>query len=178
MNKLIGLVLLLSMLGGCTSTRTVEIVLNAENLDEHGIYSFVGKKISVESFVPELDENYILMDASFLARYEVVEQYSGKELPEIVEFEVYDHFGFPPFAKHEQALIYAREHDGILYHVKYSFDQVRFSSRYGWVTCGTSYDWDGEPILRPHKINEGDDCLYGNLANNIAKRRLISGDLD
>ena len=117
------------------------------------------------------------MDEAFIATYEVVEQYSGPKLPKRVQFEVYDHYGFPNFARHDTALIYLKKGNQTLYHIKYTYDLVRPTTKYGWVTCGTAYDWNEKPILKPLVIYQGKSCFKGNIASNVAKTRILTGDV-
>lgn len=172
------LVSVIIFLCSCTSIEPSAIEINETDLSDHQVYSFVGKKISVDEFEPEIMKGYILMDLAFIATYEVIEQYSGKKLPERIQFEVYDHYGYPPFAKHETVLIYLKKGSGVLYHVKYSYDLVRKSTKYGWVTCDTVLNWDEKPILKPVYISQDGGCSKGNIANNVAKVRIQSGDVD
>lgn len=175
--KQFALFLIMVLLSSCASVDPREIEINNTDLSGSEVYAFIGKKISVQKFNPEIEDGYILMDSAFIATYEVIEQYSGKKLNKRIQFEVYDHYGFPNFAKHDKAMVYLKKGKESLYHIKYTYDLVRLSETYGWVTCGTAIDWDEKPILKPLYISQGRGCYKGNIASNVAKARILSGDV-
>ena len=80
-------------------------------------FVFVGEKISVEPVIPIQGE--LKVDQQFIAKYRVLEKVYGNYDNELIEFNVFDHRGFPPFAKYEHALIYIVIHNGKYYHAKY-----------------------------------------------------------
>ena len=101
---------------------------------------FVGRKISVEEFEPEAEEGYILMDLAFLARYEVVSILRGEYAGEKIEFEAYDHYGFPNFATYETVVLFvSMADDGTYYHQKYQYIPVYPTAAGTWAGCGDPY---------------------------------------
>jgi hypothetical protein len=115
------------------------------------VLAFVGRKIRINEFDPAEDDPepsdedseeeiiIIHMDAAFKARYRILELVHGGFEGDIVDFKVYDHYGFPRFAKSDIALIYLREYDGALYHSKYQYDEV-YPTRDGrYAGCGDPY---------------------------------------
>lgn len=175
--KIIFILIIVIFLSSCASVDPNEVEINETDLSENEVYAFIGKKISVRKFEPEIEEGYFLMDEAFIATYEVIEQYSGVKLPKQVQFEAYDHYGFPNFARHDTALVYLKKVNETLYHIKYTYDLVRLSTKYGWVACGIAYDWNEKPILEPLNISLGKGCFKGNIASNVAKARILVGDV-
>ncbi len=69
----------------------------AQDLEEQNLYVFVGEKISVEEFKPELEEGRILMDSAFRTQYKVIKQVYNQLRTDTIEFIAYDHYGAPAF---------------------------------------------------------------------------------
>ena len=88
------------------------------------LYVFVGEKIYVTEFCPEVDSNIILMDYSFKAKYKVIQNVYGSYDNDTIEFEAYDHHGIPAFSKFRYVLLYVSKYHGKLYHEKYQFADV------------------------------------------------------
>ncbi len=86
---------------------------------KNNLYVFVGEKISVEEFNPETKKGEIPFDQAFNAKYKVIQNLYGNYENDTIEFEVYDHYGFPPFAKYKTVLLFVSEHKGKLCHEKY-----------------------------------------------------------
>lgn len=116
------------------------------------ILAFVGRKIRITRFDPAEDdpepsedvpedeiEIIIHMDAAFKARYQILELVHGEIDTDIVDFKVYDHYGFPRFAESDTALIYLKEYDGALYHIKYEYDKVYPTRDNRFAGCGDPY---------------------------------------
>jgi hypothetical protein len=85
-------------------------------------FAFVGEKITVEPVVPSPGE--VKFDQQFSAKYHVLEKVYGNYDGEVIEFTVFDHHGFPSFAKYDHALIYIEVHDGKYYHAKYMYSPL------------------------------------------------------
>ncbi len=83
---------------------------------------FVGEKISVDPVIPIHGE--AKFDLQFTAKYRVLEKIYGDYDSEFIEFNVFDHHGFPSFAKYEHALIYIVIHNGKYYHAKYMYSPL------------------------------------------------------
>lgn len=89
------------------------------------LFAFVGEKISVEKKAVFRSENLWGSDYSFLAKYKVIEEIYGHITVDTVEFIVFDHYGFPPFAAHKNVLLYIScDNEGTWHHQKYSYNAV------------------------------------------------------
>ncbi len=60
---------------------------------------FVGEKIKVDKFKPEMAKGQIPFDEAFKAKYRVIQQVYGNYKTDTIDFEAYDHMGVPPFSK-------------------------------------------------------------------------------
>jgi hypothetical protein len=112
-------------------------------------YVFVGEKIEVNRFVPELKKGRIPFDQAFKAKYKVVQNIYGDYKGEMIEFEAFDHYGFPPFAKYDNVLLFVSEYKGKLYHEKYQYFNVNKTIDGKWASCGDPYrfdDYNRKPI--------------------------------
>lgn len=110
--------------------------------EKNKLFVFVGEKIEVEPFEPEIEEGEVLVDASFRAKYRVIQNIYGDYDKETIEFEAYDHYGIPPFAKYENVLLFVSEFEGKLYHVKYQYFDVYKTKNGKWASCGDPYRFD------------------------------------
>lgn len=97
------------------------------------LFVFVGERIEVVEFKPEGE---ILMDQAYKARYRVIENVFGAFDGNTIEFEAYDHYGFPPFAKFKNVLLFVSKHEGKLYHEKYQYFDVYQTLEGKWAGCG------------------------------------------
>ncbi len=106
------------------------------------LFVFVGEKISVTPFEPELREGEIMLDAAFKAKYKVIETVFGKYDKDTIEFEVYDHRGVPAFSKFNFTLLYvSKGSDSILYHEKYMYSNVYKTTDGRWAGPYESDDY-------------------------------------
>lgn len=108
----------------------------------NNLYVFVGEKISVEEFDSRTKENEFPMDRAFRAKYKVLKNVYGDYQNDIIEFDSYDHYGFPPFAKHKAVLLFVSEYEGKLYHEKYQYFDVNKTEDGRWASCGDPYRFD------------------------------------
>lgn len=101
------------------------------------LFVFVGEKVEVVEFVPPQGE--VWFDQAFDAKYRVIEPVFGEFEGNIIEFRVFDHYGYPPFANHSHALLFVSKHDGKLYHEKYQYHAVHQTTDGRWASCGDPY---------------------------------------
>jgi hypothetical protein len=111
--------------------------------EKNRLFVFVGEKISVTPFDPKVPEGTIIMDNAFQARYKVIQSVFGAYDNDTIEFEVYDHYGEPPFSKFAFALLYvSRRKDGKLYHEKYMYSDVYRTVDGRWAGPYESQDYN------------------------------------
>jgi len=112
--------------------------------EEEGLLVFVGEKISVDQFKPELPPNMVLMDAVFKAKFRVLQVVYGRHEGGMIEFDAYDHFGVPGFAEYPHSLLFVSRADDRFVQVKYQYVPV-FRTRSGeWNSCGPIRERDDQ----------------------------------
>lgn len=132
------------MVSGCATT-ALEDFDNAYSLAAPDkTLAFVGRKIEVAQILEpgsteDGDTIIINMDLGFAARYEILEMVHGDYDRRFIDFEAYDHYGYPAFARPDIAMIYVAEHDGRLYHRKYQWDPVNQTRDGRYAFCGDRY---------------------------------------
>ena len=77
------IILSLLLLGACVANNISEYSSKKINgsLNQTEVYAFIGKKISVNHFTPEVEEGVISLSSGYKANYEILEQFSGEMLP-------------------------------------------------------------------------------------------------
>ena len=109
---------------------------------------FVGRLLALEELPDpcEGDEDCISMDSLWRARYEVVQPISGRFDEREIRFDIADHYGFPPFARYQHALLFvARSGDNRWLH-KYQGVAMHRTADGQWASCGEiAYRDAGEP---------------------------------
>jgi hypothetical protein len=111
---------------------------------DQNLVVFVGKKLDVQPFTPELPTGSVPMDYAFRARYRVLEVLCGDVPTPEVEFEAYDHYGTPAFSRFETVLLFLSHADGRLFHEKYQYSDVYETSNGSWAGCGDPYKLEPE----------------------------------
>lgn len=112
------------------------------------LYVFVGEKISVEAFEPELEEGTILMDEAFIARYKVLENVYGELTEDTIEFQVFDHFGQPEFSNYTHVLLYVIKEDSQYFHERYLHSPLYKTQQGEWASTYFAYDHE-----HPYRTN-------------------------
>ena len=111
------------------------------------LYVFVGKKISIEQFYPDIK---FLMDRAYKAKYQILEEVYGHHSIDTIEFEVYDHYGIPQFSNYDYVVLYlSQDDDGNWFHQKYLYDEVYLTLDNKWAGPINSSDYD-----HPYNTNE------------------------
>ena len=116
---------------------------------------FVGKKLDVQPFTPELPPGSISMDYAFRARYRVLDVVCGDVPTPEVEFEAYDHYGTPAFSQFETVLLFLLRADGRLFHEKYQYSDVYETADGSWAGCGDPYKLEPDMhrgAIRPRPV--------------------------
>lgn len=144
------LISVLIILTGCQTT----YLNTAKNIKYGGankninLYAFVGKKISVNEFDPNKNQEGVpsrkyetdeetrdtlkivskryIMDRAFKCKYKVVKKMFNSLETDTVEFVAYDHYGTPGFAERDTVILYlSKSVKGRHYfHQKYQYDHV------------------------------------------------------
>lgn len=104
--------------------------------EQENLFVFVGEKLSLEQFRPELPPNVLMMDAAFKARFRVVHAVYGRYDGAAIEFDAYDHYGVPPFGRYAHSLLFVSRDGERWVQQKYQALPV-FRTRGGeWNGCG------------------------------------------
>mgnify|MGYP007054661619 CR=1 FL=1 len=157
-SRFIAAFLFLSIIVSCSNPAVDEITVNEGPLkysvetEEPGtqksdLFVFVGQKIEVVEFTPPNRE--VWFDSAFDAKYKIIEKVYGEFDGGIIEFRAFDHYGFPPFAKYQHALLFVSKYKGKLYHEKYVFYEAYKTSDGRWASCGDPYLHAGEYHRKP-----------------------------
>ena len=101
------------------------------------LFVFVGEKVEVVEAIQPQGEAWF--DAVFDAKYRVLEPVYGEFEGNTIEFRVFDHYGYPPFAKYPHSLLFVSKHEGKLYHEKYQYHTVYKTIDGRWAACGDPY---------------------------------------
>lgn len=127
------------------------------------IFIFIGEKIKVEQFTPQLEPDAILMDAAFEAEYKVLKGIYGYYPHDTIRFEAYDHYGFPPFGKYKNVLLFLFQAQGEYFHMKYQFFPLYKTKDGRWASC-YSTDYNREDIqstdLKPEIIDFAEEVSF------------------
>ncbi len=107
--------------------------------DNKNVYAFVGEKISVQNYDPYEGSGRILFDHGFKCKYRVIQWVYGTLPEDTIEFEAYDHYGYPPFARYRHVLLFFQMSWDKLYQEKYQFFDVYRTKSGRWAGCGDPY---------------------------------------
>ena len=116
-----------------------------QNVKSDNLFAFIGEKISVIEFDPNIDFEKIIgteidketgdtlilkrkswvMDEAFLCKYFVKKNLMNKLPKDTIEFIAYDHYGKPSFEKFETVILYlSKNKEENFIHQKYIYDPV------------------------------------------------------
>lgn len=113
---------------------------------EDDLFVFVGKLVQIEyeerPTVSESPDHHVIivMDGKYNVRVEVLQQLHGSFVEDTIDFNAYDHYGTPNFTNSEFFVMYLRQYDDGLVHVKYTYDEVFPLAGGGFGGCGDPYD--------------------------------------
>lgn len=138
--------------------------------EEAKFYVFVGEKVSLEPFKPQTSS----WDNAFKAKYRIIKNVYGSYPSEIIEFEVYDHYGKPAFSHFDHVLLYVSEgKDGKLYHEKYQYSAVYKTVNGRWAgTYDREYKhaYNTDTSIKPEKIKFEKEVTFS--INNYSKEEI------
>ncbi|MGC5746302.1 hypothetical protein [Chryseobacterium sp. NFX27] len=137
---------LLSTFISCNSSIKASKNISVGNRnDSINLYAFIGEKISVEEFNPninnkviekEIDEEtgdsvsvirtHFVTDNAFRCKYKVVKNILNNLSNDTIEFLAYDHYGKPSFSEKDSVILYISKNkkDNYYFHQKYQYDKV------------------------------------------------------
>ncbi|HYE74078.1 MAG TPA: hypothetical protein VEF04_12145 [Blastocatellia bacterium] len=142
------------------TAKAVFIPSEIDNLKKNSLFVFVGEKIKLAELQPEPGSR----DAAFLARYKVLDKVYGDYLKDIIEFKVYDHYGTPPFSKHQVVLLFVSFHEGKFYHEKYQYFALYKTKDGKWASPYSTFDYRHEynrqTSIKPVKIEFAEPVYY------------------
>ena len=147
------LIFILFTLFGCSTPKQLNDNFYSEN-KELNLFAFVGKKISIIKFDPNVEQvgekNYdsisgdtlikksYIMDRGFRCKYAIIKNVFNDPKIDTIDFVAYDHYGNPGFAKYETVLLYVSKSSkgNYYFHQKYQFDYLEKNSDgkfYGYI---------------------------------------------
>lgn len=137
---------LLSTFVSCNSSiKTSKNILIDNRNDSINLYAFIGEKISVEEFNPNINNEIIgkeineetgdsvgvvrthfVMDNALRCKYKVVKNIFNNLRNDTIEFLAYDHYGKPAFSERDSVILYLSKNkkDRHYFHQKYQYDEV------------------------------------------------------
>ncbi len=131
---------------GCAATALEDFDNRYTVAGPDKVIAFVGRKVEVARIVSPADDAaaddgsiLISLDLGFAARYEILELVHGAYDRPFIDFEAYDHYGFPRFADPAIAMLYLVEYEGGLFHWKYQWDPVHKTKDGRYAFCGDRY---------------------------------------
>lgn len=115
------------------------------------LVAFIGtyKEVKELPFSPKESENCncIIMDMRYVAKYKIEALLHGSHIGNEIEFLVFDHYGFPAFAKQKSSLIYLMKNGDEYTHLKYEWDSVTPVLEGGFASCENTDFNDSEEEL-------------------------------
>lgn len=152
------------------------------------IYAFVGKKISVEKFDPNVNngtekkiideetgdsitivDRSVIMDNAFRCKYILVKKLFNKLPNDTIEFIAYDHYGDPLFSENDSVILYISKskNKDYYFHQKYHYDKV-FKDKQGNYFSYLKFN-DEEDVQYAVKNVKGFDTHFENEKFDIKK---------
>ena len=103
----------------------------------------IAEKIEVRRNDPiSCRESSILMDGRYEAKYKLIKSLYGTLTTDTIMFTAFDHYGDPPFGKHQYVMLFLSEHCGRLFHEKYLYFDVYPTDDGRWARPGDPYRFD------------------------------------
>lgn len=128
-----------------------------DNLKKNSLFVFVGEKIEI-SRLPQKEDAF---DVVSLAKYKIIEKIYGDYSKDIIEFEVFDHYGEPRFSKYRYVLLFVSAYKGKLYHEKYQYFDVYKTKDGKWAspypTDDYKHEYNKNTSIKPVKIEFAED---------------------
>ena len=115
------------------------------------LFAFIGEKISMEEFDPNLDVKTIIeidlengdtiyrkakiIDRAFKLKYKVIKNLFNDLKSDTVEFVAYDHYGKPGFSNLQNVILYiSKSTDKKFYfHQKYEYNEIILTKKNEWI---------------------------------------------
>ena len=131
--------------------------------ESNKLFVFVGQKISVDNLPHE--ENS--MDASFKAKYIVLQKVFGDFARDTIEFVAYDHLiidTIPEFSTFDNVLLFVSADSGTYFHQKHMYNDVYLTKSGKW--AGTyadddyGHEYNNKTKIKPIKIDFANEVSY------------------
>jgi hypothetical protein len=144
---------------------TLSSLITSAQTKNDSLYVFVGKKIEIKGFKQKLDSNEIPFNASFKAKYQVIQNLYGNYNKDTIEFEAYDHYGIPAFSHYDNVLLFVSNYNGRLIHEKYQYFDVYKTTNGRWASSYNAGDYNhvynkNTTTVKPELINFTAEVSY------------------
>lgn len=143
------------------SNKTPLIAKDSTNEIERNnkLFAFVGEKMDVKA---EPGGKEYSLNNEFTAWYKVVQSVYGKYDSNRIQFTVYDHGGWPEFAKYKNALLFVSEDSGRYIHEKYMYYDVYKTKSGRWAGSYAIHDYTYHNIttVKPEIIDFKTEVSY------------------
>lgn len=132
---------------------------------------FIGERISVER-----NDEQDTMDATFTARYKIIEKVCGDYEDDTVDFTIYDHSGFLAFSNSQKVMLFLVKNSGSYYHGKYLYYPMYRTKENRWASAFPVFKYLPEDSLlypfRPERISFSDTVSYD--VTGLKKRQILT----
>jgi hypothetical protein len=131
--------------------------LSNEKERTNTLFVFIGEKIDVSMDSAKTGD----FDKAFIGKYKVVERIYGNYEKDTIEFEAYDHFGYPSFAEFKNVMLFLSQDSGRYYHEKYQFYDVYKTIDNEWAGPFTiDYNHPDNKEIKPVKMKFAEEVSY------------------
>lgn len=146
--------------------------------DSPELFVFIGKRIQVQAdgYPYYCDRTLIPFDHRFMAKYEVLNNVHEQLPTDQIEFEVYDHYGSPAFAKTDLVMLYVLKFCDRYIHLKYQYERVVKTEDGTWLVPLKPWAYkylDSIPEIRPVRINADRNLstsIYPSISSDSLKK--------
>lgn len=130
------------------------------------LFVFVGAMLNLEKFELEVPDGVVVMDECFMTTFEIIEAVYGTFTSDTITFEVFDHYGIPPFAKYNRCLMYVSlRKDGSWCNEKYQYTPVFKTVDNKWAATYQEIDYsnpyNANTPIKPEPIEFPDSIWFG-----------------
>jgi len=134
----------------------------------------VGEKIDITE-VENPTEDFSIPYSKFIANYKILQKICGDYEKQNIIFTVFDHYGFPAFGNHQQALLFLNKfkNNDTIYHEIYQYFPLYKTKDGRWASSYQFQEYSDETNVKAEKIEFADEVSYSieGLTRTTTQRR-------
>lgn len=133
-----------------------------ENPDAEGkLIVIVGEKIDITEVENPVD-GLSLPYSKYIAHYKILQKVCGDYQKKNITFTVFDHYGYPSFGNHKQALLFLNKYknDDTIYHEIYQYFPLYMTKDGRWASSYQYQEYSDESNVKPEKIEFAEEVSY------------------